>query len=81
MTDQFFEALEEWDVLIGAKLSQYNNVLNVSNRLLDLVISNSMCTVEEDSIPLVQTDDHHPALCIRLMNINIEKDHLVQMHM
>nr|CAH7765242.1 unnamed protein product [Callosobruchus chinensis] len=28
-----------------------------------------MCTVEEDSIPLVLTDDHHPALCIRLMNI------------
>nr|CAI5840326.1 unnamed protein product [Callosobruchus analis] len=100
--DVVAEALEEWDLLNGAKviivgdfnipkfisgdemdgktktvnnfmsyfnLSQYNNVLNVSSRLLDLVISNFMCMVEKDCIPLIQIDDHHPALCIKVMDI------------
>nr|CAI5851908.1 unnamed protein product [Callosobruchus analis] len=49
--------------------SQYNHVLNVSSRLLDLVISNTVCIVEQDSVPLVKIDDHHPALAIKLPNI------------
>nr|CAI5823250.1 unnamed protein product [Callosobruchus analis] len=28
-----------------------------------------MCMVEKDCIPLIQIDDHHPALCIKVMDI------------
>nr|CAI5848848.1 unnamed protein product [Callosobruchus analis] len=28
-----------------------------------------MCTIEKDCIPLIQIDDHHPALCIKVMDI------------
>nr|CAI5869951.1 unnamed protein product [Callosobruchus analis] len=45
-------------------LRQYNGVLNVSHRLLDLVISNVECNVVRDKSPTVKEDDHHAALLI-----------------
>lgn len=49
-------------------LDQFNNIMNCNNHILDLVLSNlhSNITLEEDLLPLVPTDAHHPALHICL---------------
>lgn len=45
--------------------SQFNNIFNSYNRLLDLVIANFPCTVERGAIPLVPEDAYHPTLAIK----------------
>ncbi|KAJ3649606.1 hypothetical protein Zmor_021339 [Zophobas morio] len=43
---------------------QYNNVLNVNHRILDLVISNISCYVSKSDEELVPVDVHHPPLLL-----------------
>lgn len=45
-------------------LSQYNYVLNYSERILDLVLCNNTCQVTRLLDPFVDEDAHHPALNI-----------------
>lgn len=44
--------------------TQFNDVLNCNNRLLDLVISNCTCNVFRSSDTLLPEDQHHPPLII-----------------
>lgn len=48
--------------------NQLNHVLNVSDRLLDLLLSNIKCEVLHDNAPLLHEDVYHPALLINLLN-------------
>lgn len=50
------------DCLSYTDFKQYKNVLNFNNRLLDLILSDSICNVRRSSEPLVPEDKHHPAL-------------------
>lgn len=45
-------------------LTQYNSIINVNNRLLDLVLANVNCNVERCDSPLVPEDVQHPTLHI-----------------
>nr|CAH7719089.1 unnamed protein product [Callosobruchus chinensis] len=56
--------------------TQYNNVLNSHQRLLDLVISNVECEVESDDNPLVLIDAYHPALKIQLKRFALIQNNL-----
>nr|CAH7751865.1 unnamed protein product [Callosobruchus chinensis] len=56
--------------------TQYNNVLNSHQRLLDLVISNVECQVESDENPLVLIDAYHPALKIQLKKFALIQNNL-----
>lgn len=48
--------------------TQFNNIVNINGRLLDLVLSDlKTCTVSRDISPLVKEDVHHPALCINVL--------------
>lgn len=47
-------------------LEQYNYILNVNNRLLDLILSNLSCSVQKPISSLLTEDSHHPALCINV---------------
>lgn len=47
-------------------LSQYNHVLNTSNRLLDLALCNSKCSIVRAADVLIPEDHYHPALLINL---------------
>lgn len=47
-------------------LSQYNNQLNINNRLLDLIFSNAFCQVSSSRNPLLPEDPHHKSLEIAL---------------
>ena len=47
-------------------ISQYNNIPNHLNRLLDLVFANLNIQVEKCLTPLVDEDPHHPTLFIKL---------------
>lgn len=51
---------------------QYNNVQNVNNRSLDLIFSDSLCSVSRCNEPLVPEDDHHPALQVQFQLQNRE---------
>nr|CAI5819466.1 unnamed protein product [Callosobruchus analis] len=42
--------------------SQYNHILNSSQRLLDLIVSDKVIHVRRDDLPLVAEDTYHPAL-------------------
>lgn len=55
-------------------LSQFNNILNDSGRLLDLVLSNVNCQVTRDIIPLVNEDLHHPTLTVIFNNLSLKND-------
>lgn len=46
-------------------VTQYNDVVNVNDRLLDLVFSNMLCQILHDTAPLLAEDMHHPALHIQ----------------
>ncbi|CAG4963417.1 unnamed protein product [Colias eurytheme] len=52
------------------KMEQHNNVLNSTNRILDLVISNNvpLCSVIESVSPLCNLDKYHPPLDIVVTN-------------
>lgn len=52
---------------------QLNRVLNVNDRLLDLVLANFDCSVFKNDIPLVKEDVYHPSLAIELI-ITFEKN-------
>ncbi|KAK9688302.1 hypothetical protein QE152_g35645 [Popillia japonica] len=45
-------------------LKQRNTITNASGRLLDLVLSDVRCEVNEDLSAIVNIDAHHPALLI-----------------
>ncbi|XP_063931859.1 uncharacterized protein LOC135143848 [Zophobas morio] len=45
-------------------LSQYNEIVNSHNRVLDLIFSTNNCLVDRSNEPLVPEDPHHPALDI-----------------
>jgi hypothetical protein len=45
-------------------LRQYNYVHNISNRILDLVLSNELCEVKESDTPLVPPDLYHKPLSV-----------------
>lgn len=45
-------------------LKQCNNVLNIRQRLLDLVLCNKNCVVERDNLPFTTENSDHPALRI-----------------
>lgn len=47
-----------------SNFKQFNNILNVNNRLLDLVLSDIKCSVFKDENPLVVEDTYHPAFYI-----------------
>lgn len=47
--------------------SQFNEMFNQNNRLLDLVFSNIQCHVEHEIAPFVREDSHHPALFIQCL--------------
>lgn len=49
------------------ELDQYNNVLNLNNRLLDLILCNITCTVEKAQDVLLREDPHHPALSLYIL--------------
>lgn len=55
-------------------LKQVNNALNRNNRLLDLVITDTDCSVIRESIPLVAEDPHHPALVITVRGPYVTRD-------
>lgn len=54
-------------------VSQQNQIVNQSGRLLDLVVSNMQCKVSRDDCPLINEDHHHPALSftIKLNNCHV----------
>ncbi|XP_031349756.1 uncharacterized protein LOC116175664 [Photinus pyralis] len=41
---------------------QYNNVVNLQGRTLDLILSSCLCHVEHDDFALIKEDVYHPAL-------------------
>lgn len=43
--------------------SQYNNIFNSKNHLLDLLISNSDCIIYTPACPLLPPDNYHPPFC------------------
>lgn len=43
-------------------ISNYNNITNMNDRLLDLILSEIPLTVTKDDSPLVNIDKHHPPL-------------------
>lgn len=51
------------------QLKQYNHIVNCNNRLLDLVLSNTILSAafEVDEFPLVPVDSYHPPLSISLL--------------
>jgi hypothetical protein len=55
-------------------LKQFNDIKNLSHRLLDLVFSSLECVVIHDSTPFVNEDLYHPALsisvCLSTYDIN-----------
>jgi hypothetical protein len=46
--------------------SQYNNIYNSYDRILDLLLSTKGCEVLRDNVPIVEEDAHHPALIVEL---------------
>nr|XP_022900159.1 uncharacterized protein LOC111413428 [Onthophagus taurus] len=46
---------------------QYNTIVNINNRLLDLIFANMSCAVTRDLDPLLAEDSHHPVLAIVLV--------------
>lgn len=57
---------------------QHNNVLNLNNRLLDLVFSNVACRVSRDKCPLLPEDLHHPALIVEICRQSFKKEQAFQ---
>lgn len=55
--------------------SQCNKILNNSDKLLDLVISNKLINVYRSDFIIVDKDDHHPALSFDFNNKTINKKH------
>lgn len=47
-------------------LTQNNYIVNANNHVLDLVLCNVQCVVNQSDYPLVREDTHHPSLEIRL---------------
>nr|CAI5817304.1 unnamed protein product [Callosobruchus analis] len=41
--------------------------------MLDLIISSEQCFVEDDELPLVKVDNHHPALSVTIKNMNAQE--------
>ena len=60
LTDKFSTLLVNFANFID--LTQYNYVRNANNHILDLVFSNLVITIEKSINPLVDEDNHHPAL-------------------
>ena len=56
--------------------TQFNSVKNINNRTLDLVLSNCQVSVGEEYFPLVKIDNHHPALVISVLDVNIKQNKL-----
>ncbi|XP_028163660.1 uncharacterized protein LOC114355163 [Ostrinia furnacalis] len=54
------------DTIVECNLDQYNNVLNIHDRLLDLVFCNKHVIVQPSDHPLVPDDSHHRSICIEL---------------
>lgn len=53
-------------------LNQFNSITNTENKILDLILSNIICTTERDPFPLVPEDPHHPTLNI-VLSLKISK--------
>ncbi|KAK5639407.1 hypothetical protein RI129_011899 [Pyrocoelia pectoralis] len=51
-------------------LRQSNTVLNCSDRLLDLIVSNLTCVVRHHDLPMVTEHGYHPALDLSLDCVN-----------
>ncbi|XP_050668995.1 uncharacterized protein LOC126968180 [Leptidea sinapis] len=45
---------------------QYNNIYNNNNRLLDLVLSNTVCVVNRTKPLALPEDGHHPSLVVKV---------------
>ncbi|XP_044597272.1 uncharacterized protein LOC123273866 isoform X1 [Cotesia glomerata] len=65
------------DILINFSLlnnlNQFNDVLNINGRILDLVFSSVDCLVVEEQSPVVKLDTYHPALRI-LVSANVVRN-------
>lgn len=70
------QALLNFQHFLG--LSQFNNVKNNRNRLLDIVLCNKECVVERAADVLIKEDLHHPALTIFLNIRNKHENHKVR---
>jgi len=59
-------------------LKQYNSVKNVNSRMLDLILSNSVCTfsVSHCINPLVAENIHHKALFVSLDSLHFKPAHI-----
>lgn len=55
-------------------LSQYNSILNVNNRTLDLVFCNKYCKINRAAEILTAEDNYHPALVIETVLPKLKKD-------
>jgi hypothetical protein len=62
--DKFALLIRDYQQLFG--FSQYNNIYNSYDRILDLVLSTKGCEVLRDNVPIVEEDAHHPALIVEL---------------
>lgn len=58
-------------------LNQVNQMLNSSDRLLDLVLCNVDCEIISDNAPLVPVDAHHPALIISFHKIDCKNSQFI----
>lgn len=59
------------NTLTASNMSQFNMIRNKLNRMLDLILSNTLVTVTAAS-RLIQTDDHHPPLKIKFDRSDIK---------
>lgn len=57
-------------------LEQSNQVLNFQQRLLDLVLSNTICIVNRDEHPMVPEDPYHPSLSISVESFRVANKYL-----
>lgn len=74
--DNFSTVLKSFEVF--HQLKQANTILNVNHNMLDLVFTNTICSVDRAIEPLVDIDQHHPALAIE---IKLLKMHPLQFRM
>lgn len=58
--------------LMLLNLVQYNQVRNVNDKILDLVLSNSHCSVRKSLNPLFIEDIHQPTLEINFTDIRLK---------
>jgi hypothetical protein len=62
--DKFALLIKDYQQLL--EFSQYNNIYNSYDRILDLVLSTKGCEVLRDNVPIVEEDAHRPPLIVEL---------------